>query len=216
MIELHPQRCDTCSHFDKYAPSRYSQCKKLGIQVDGEDIAFIAKIGCASHHLTQISGEPMELPEEMPFTPDEISMRKFVITDAQLREYFDAWMYSDKDARRLTELNTVIRDRTIAVGNISGMFCASCHTHKTSGYYLCEECYNTQRTTIRTDSRNELLRQLTDMIMEEAHIVPNAPFDPNNDRIPEIGIDVLGEMIVCLRKDIIRTTGREDFPRVMK
>ena len=41
--------CDTCNHFWVDAPTRYSQCKKLGIQIDGEDIAFIIKIGCASH-----------------------------------------------------------------------------------------------------------------------------------------------------------------------
>ena len=62
----------------------------------------------------QVDGEPMNLPEEMSFAPNEIPMCKFVITDAQLREYFDAWMYSDKNARRLTELNTIIRDRIIS------------------------------------------------------------------------------------------------------
>ena len=41
--------CDTCNHFWVDAPTRYSQCKKLGIQIDGEDIAFIIKIGYASH-----------------------------------------------------------------------------------------------------------------------------------------------------------------------
>jgi hypothetical protein len=144
-------------------------------------------------------GEPMELPEEMPFTTDEIPMRKFVITDAQLREYFDAWMYSDKDVRRLTELNTIIRDRTIAVGNVAGMFCAACHTHKSAGYYLCEECYHKQVTTIQTETRTETLRKLSDMVMEDLHIVPGRPFDPNTDAIPEIGIDSLGEIIVHLR-----------------
>ena len=45
----HPQRCDTCNHFDKDAPTRYSRCNELKEQIDGEDIAFVAKIGCASH-----------------------------------------------------------------------------------------------------------------------------------------------------------------------
>jgi hypothetical protein len=150
----------------------------------------------------QIGGEPMELPEEMPFTSDEIPMKKFVITDAQLREYFDAWMYSDKDARRLTELNTIILDRVVAIGNVSGMFCASCHTHKSAGYYLCEECYNKQVTIIQTETRNETLRKLSDMVMEDLHIVPGRPFDPNNDMIPAIGIDSLGEIVVHLKKGL--------------
>jgi len=150
----------------------------------------------------QIDGESMELPEEMPFASIEIPMKKFVITDAQLREYFDAWMYSDKDARRLTELDTIIRDRVIAVGNITGMFCAACHTHKSAGYYLCEECFNKQVTTIQTETRNETLRKLSDMVMENLHIVPGRPFDPNNDMIPAIGIDSLGEIVVYLRKGI--------------
>ena len=164
----------------------------------------------------QIDGESMELPEEMPFSSIEIPMKKFVITDAQLREYFDAWMFSTKDARRLTEINTIIRDRIIAVGNVSGMFCASCHTHKSAGYYLCEKCYSQQCTTIRTDSRNELLHQLSDMILAECHIIPGAPFDPNNDHIPTIGIDVLGEMVVHLRKKIPMENNTDEWPRLKK
>ena len=41
--------CDTCNHFWVDAPTRYSQCRKIDAQIDGEDIAFIVKIGCASH-----------------------------------------------------------------------------------------------------------------------------------------------------------------------
>jgi len=41
--------CDTCNHFWVDAPTRYSQCRKIDAQIDGEDIAFITKIGCASH-----------------------------------------------------------------------------------------------------------------------------------------------------------------------
>ena len=41
--------CDTCNHFWVDAPTRYSQCRKIDAQIDGEDIAFIIKIGCASH-----------------------------------------------------------------------------------------------------------------------------------------------------------------------
>ena len=145
-------------------------------------------------------GEPMELPEEMPFTSDEIPMRKFVITDAQLREYFDAWMYSDKDARRLTELNATIRDRVISVGHVSGMFCAACHIHKSGGYFLCEECFNKQVTTIQTETRNETLRKLSDMVLKELHIVPGRPFDPDTDTIPMIGVDELGYLIQSLRE----------------
>jgi hypothetical protein len=45
----HPQSCETCKHFWNDAPTRYAQCKKLNEQIDGEDIHFVSKIGCASY-----------------------------------------------------------------------------------------------------------------------------------------------------------------------
>lgn len=83
----------------------------------------------------------MDLPEEMPFTPDEIPQKKFVVVDSELRQFFDAWMYSTKDVRILTRLNSAIRGRIISIGGASGVTCARCHTYKSSGYYLCEGCY---------------------------------------------------------------------------
>ena len=65
----------------------------------------------------------------------------------------------------------------------------------------------------RTMAREELLHQISDMVMEDLHIVPGRPFDPNNDMIPAIGIDSLGEIIVHLRKDVPLTNIEENWPR---
>jgi len=88
--------------------------------------------------------ETMTLPEEMPFSPEEIQMKKFVITEGQWKSLFDAWMRSDKDVRELHQIQNVLSGRIICVGNQSGGTCASCHKHKTSGYFICEECFYTQ------------------------------------------------------------------------
>ena len=59
---------------------------------------------------------------------------------------------------------------------------------------LCDE--------IRVKTRNEILTKASDMILEELHIIPGASFDPNNDRIPEIGIDVLADIFIHLGKGV--------------
>jgi hypothetical protein len=82
------------------------------------------------------------LPEEMFFTSEEIPQRKFVITDSELRLFFDAWMFSTKDVKELHKLNDIIRERIISVGHVSGLFCARCLKHKSSGYFLCEDCFH--------------------------------------------------------------------------
>ena len=52
---------------------------------------------------------------------------------------------------------------------------------------------------IRQDEREKVLDMIGKGIMKLSGIVPNIPQDPNDDRIPEIGIDELGYLIKSLR-----------------
>ena len=45
----HRYRCETCKHFYKDSPTRYSLCRKFDQLIDGEDIWFVSRIGCAPH-----------------------------------------------------------------------------------------------------------------------------------------------------------------------
>jgi len=51
----------------------------------------------------------------------------------------------------------------------------------------------------RQDEREKVLDMIGKGIMKLSGIVPNIPQDPNDDRIPEIGIDELGYLIKSLR-----------------
>jgi hypothetical protein len=79
----------------------------------------------------------------MPFTPDEIPQKKFVIIESEFRKMFDAWMFSTKNVRELHTIQNKVQSRAISIGHTSGCDCARCRTYKKSGYYLCEECYTT-------------------------------------------------------------------------
>ena len=48
MTKLHKQRCETCEYIDKER-YRYYYCKFAKQMLEGEDLAFIEKIGCYSH-----------------------------------------------------------------------------------------------------------------------------------------------------------------------
>ena len=104
--------------------------------------------------------DTMTLPEEMPFTPEEIQMKKFVITESQWKSLFDAWMRSDKDVRELHRIQNVLLDRIICVGNQYGSDCASCHKHKTSGYFICVDCFYNQTLMASTQAREKVLDEL--------------------------------------------------------
>ena len=40
--------CSTCPHLDE-STKRYCTCRKINQQIDGEDMGFVARIGCLSH-----------------------------------------------------------------------------------------------------------------------------------------------------------------------
>lgn len=98
---------------------------------------------------------PMYLPEEMPFDPDDIPQKKFVIVDDELRQFFDAWMFSSKDVRILHKINDDVRNRIISIGFTSGVTCTRCHKQKSSGYYLCEQCYHENAAAIKAEAQRE-------------------------------------------------------------
>jgi len=124
--------------------------------------------------------ETMTLPEEMPFSPEEIQMKKFVITEGQRRSFFDAWMRSDKDVRELHQIQNVLSGRIICVGNEYGGICASCHKHKTSGYFICEECFYGQTSEAAAKAREDVLNKI------ENYVGNNAPWmSGTDDRITD-------------------------------
>lgn len=106
---------------------------------------------------------PMYLPEEMPFDPDDIPQKKFVIVDDELQQFFDAWMFSSKDVRILHKINDDVRNRIISIGFTSGVTCTRCHKQKSSGYYLCEQCYHENDAAIKAEAQREVL----DLIIKE-------------------------------------------------
>jgi hypothetical protein len=162
---LHPKRCETCDihkkvcnnlpyYYGKDLPHPSSGCTlydMMDTEPDFSDAYWnaIALVGCASHYSTpgadarQRIDTPTELPEEMPFTPDEIPQKKFVIIESEFRKMFDAWMFSTKNVRELHTIQNKVQSRAISIGHTSGCDCARCRTYKKSGYYLCEECYTT-------------------------------------------------------------------------
>lgn len=126
----------------------------------------------------------MVLPEEMPFTPEEIPQKKCVILESEWRQLFDAWMRSDRDVRILHKIQSSISNRPISIGHVSGCDCASCHKYKSSGYYLCEDCYNQHDAAIRSEAAKAAREQTIEDLQNYYSSLPeheaSCPFDEMN------------------------------------
>jgi len=186
VVDAHPERCQNCK----------SAIKK-------EKVWWICRKNCVErNNIDTCIMKPVQFePIEQPHPEQEL---EYIITEKELSclQNMDQndFVIDLLDAVRSRPHSPLTQDTTDCPHHCS-VFRNGFDNNAPMEHH-CDFLNNTcevEEEKIRQDEREKVLDMIGKGIMKLSGIVPNIPQDPNDDRIPEIGIDELGYLIKSLR-----------------